>query len=380
MSRRRTARTTSAARTTGALTWAGTALAVTLTAHTAWNVTRLRRPDADPPATTERVSVLVPARDEEAVLPALLDCLGEQTGVPDLEVLVCDDGSHDRTAQVVLEAGRRDGRVRLVTGVERPVGWLGKPFACHQLAQEAGGSVLVFVDADVVLAPHAIAATVHLLRSSGLDLLSPYPRQVAVTAVERLVQPLLQWSWLTTLPLDAAERSPRASLAAANGQLLAVDAAAYARAGGHAAVAGEVLEDIALLRALKRSGGRGVPCDGSQVAGCRMYTSWPEVRDGYAKSLWSAFGSPVGAAAVFAVLGLAYVWPAAAALRGSALGAVGLGAGVLGRYLTAEATGARSLPDAVAHPISVVLAAALTAASFVGRYRGTLRWKGREVA
>ncbi|MFC3688419.1 glycosyltransferase [Aquipuribacter hungaricus] len=367
-------------RTADRLTRAGTGLAVALTAHTAWNTTRLRRPPAEPPPVRERVSVLVPARDEEAALPALLDCLAEQVGCDDLEVLVCDDGSTDATARLVREASARDPRVRLITGRERPPGWLGKPYACHQLARAATGSVLLFVDADVVLAPHAVAATVALLRGSGLDLVSPYPRQVAVTAAERLVQPLLQWSWLTTLPLVAAERSPRPSLAAANGQLLAVDAGAYARAGGHAAVAGEVLEDIALLRAVKRSGGRGVPCDGSQVASCRMYTSWPEVRDGYAKSLWAAFGSPAGAAAAMAVLGLAYVWPAAAALRGSAVGAVGLGAGVLGRYLTAEATGARSLPDALAHPVSVLLAASLTVTSFVGRYRGTLRWKGREVA
>jgi hypothetical protein len=224
-----------------------------------------------------------------------------------------------------------------------------------------------------------VAAVVALLRDSGLDLVSPYPRQVAVTHAERLVQPLLQWSWLTTLPLLAAERSRRPSLAAANGQLLVVDAAAYRRAGGHAAVAGEVLEDIALLRAVKRTGGRGVPCDGSEVASCRMYTSWGEVEAGYTKSLWSAFGSPAGAAAVVGVLGLAYVWPAVAALRGSRTGLVGVGAGALGRYLSAEATGARSLPDALAHPVSVVLFGYLTVRSFVGRYRGTLRWKGREV-
>ncbi len=361
------------------LTRVGTALALALTVHTAWNVTRLRRPPADPPPAIERVSVLVPARDEAAVLPALLDSLAEQTGTPDLEVLVCDDGSTDATAEVVTEAAHRDPRVRLLTGTPRPAGWLGKPSACHQLAEQATGSVLVFVDADVVLAPHAVAATVALLRGSGLDLVSPYPRQVAVSTVERLVQPLLQWSWLTTLPLTAAERSPRASLAAANGQLLAVDAHAYRRAGGHAAVAGEVLEDIALLRAVKRSGGRGVPCDGSQVAACRMYTSWPELQAGYAKSLWSAFGSPAGAGAVMAVLGLTYVWPAAAAFGGSRVGLLGWGAGVLGRYLTAEATGARSLPDSLAHPVSVALAAWLTGRSFVGRYRGTLRWKGREV-
>ena len=366
-------------RRTGRLTRLGTALAVVLTAHTAWNVTRLRRPDPEPPATSERVSVLVPARDEEHTLPALLDSLAEQTGVGDLEVLVCDDGSTDATAEVVRRAAREDPRVRLLTGRPRPAGWLGKPAACHQLSEAATGSVLLFVDADVVLAPHAVAATVGLLRGSGLDLVSPYPRQVAVTAGERLVQPLLQWSWLTTLPLRAAERSPRASLAAANGQLLAVDAAAYRRAGGHATVAEEVLEDIALLRALKRTGGRGVPCDGSGIASCRMYTSWSQVQDGYEKSLWSAFGSPVGAAAVLGALGLAYVWPALAAARGSRTGLLGLGAGVLGRYLTAEATGARSLPDAFAHPVSVLAVLYLTARSFVGRYRGTLTWKGREV-
>lgn len=357
----------------------GTALALALTAHTAWNLTRLRRPLDDPPAVGERVSVLIPARDEEHTLPALLDSLREQTGVDDLEIVVCDDDSDDDTAQIVNRAAELNPRVRLLSGRPRPTGWLGKPWTCHQLGAVATGSVLVLVDADVVLAPHALAATVTLLRSSGLDLVSPYPRQLAVTVGERLVQPLLQWSWLTTLPLQVAERSPRPSLAAANGQLLVVDTAAYRRAGGHAAVAADVLEDIGLLRAVKRSGGRGVPCDGSHVATCRMYHSWAEVQTGYAKSLWSAFGSPAGAAAVLAALCLAYVWPALATLHGSRTGLLGLAAGVLGRYLTAEATGARSLPDALAHPVSVGALGYLTVRSFVGRYRGTLRWKGREV-
>ena len=163
--------------------------------------------------------------------------------------------------------------------------------------------MLVFVDADVVLAPHAVAASVALLRWAALDLVSPYPRQLAVTPAERLVQPLLQWSWLTTLPLRLAERSPRPSLAAANGQLLVVDAAAYRRAGGHRAVRAEMLEDVALLRAVKAAGGRGGVVDGTALATCRMYAGWPDLRDGYAKSLWSAFGSPAGAAAVVARAG-----------------------------------------------------------------------------
>ena len=99
-------------------------------------------------------------------------------------------------------------------------------------------------------------------------------------SAERLVQPLVPWLWATTLPLRLAERSPRPSLAAANGQFLVLTRRGYDRAGGHAAVRGEVLEDIALLRAVKRSGGRGVPIDGSRLAACRMYDGWPAVRDG----------------------------------------------------------------------------------------------------
>ncbi|UER53990.1 glycosyltransferase [Kineosporiaceae bacterium SCSIO 59966] len=360
----------------GALTRAGSALAVLLTAHTVVNLRLLRTPDADPPPVRERVSVLVPARDEAHGVGDCLRAVLAGTGVADLEVLVLDDGSVDGTADAARAAADGDRRVRVLTGTPPPAGWLGKPWACRQLAAAATGDVLVFVDADVRLAPHALAATVGLLRRHRLDLVSPYPRQLTGTAAERLVQPLLQWSWLTTLPLRVAERSPRPSLSAANGQLLAVDAAAYRRAGGHDTVRAEVLDDIALLRAVKAAGGRGVVADGTTLATCRMYTSWAQVRDGYAKSLWSAFGSPAGAAAVTGLLTLAYVVPAAAALRGSRAGALGYAAGVLGRVLVAHRTGGRPL-DAAAHPLSVLTLAGLTARSWWLHQRGALTWKGR---
>lgn len=360
------------------LTSSGTALAVALTAHTVVNLAVLRRPDDDPPPAAERVSVLLPVRDEAHQVAACLRTALAATGVDDLEVLVLDDGSTDGTADVARRAAGGDPRVRVLAGADLPPGWLGKPWACHQLARAASGDVLVFVDADVRLAPHAVAATVDLLRRHRLDLVSPYPRQQAITAGERLVQPLLQWSWLTTLPLRAAERSRRPSLAAANGQLLAVDAAAYRRAGGHAAVRDQVLDDVALLRAVKAAGGRGVVADGTHLATCRMYTSWGQLRDGYAKSLWAAFGSPAGAAAVTGLLGWAYVVPPVAALAGSRAGAVGYAAGVLGRALVARRTGGR-VPDAAAHPASVLAFAWLVGRSLALRRRGTLTWKGRKI-
>src|SRR5689334_10061518 len=143
------------------------------------------------------------------------------------------------------------------------------------------------------------------------------------------------------------ERVRRPSLAAAGGQWLVVDRAGYERAGGHAAVRADVLEDIGLARAVKRAGGRIALADGSRTAVCRMYDSWRELADGYGKSLWASFGSPIGAAAVVVLLLLLYAVPPVAAVVFATAGRTGLavaaltayGTGVLGRVTAAAATG-----------------------------------------
>lgn len=344
-------------------------VAAVLTAHAALNARLLRRPTATSTAT--RVSVLLPVRNEATRITPCLQALLGQQGV-DMEVVVLDDGSTDMTRKLVRAVSDGDPRVRLLTGGDLPAGWLGKPYACQQLADAAASTsdVLVFVDADVVLAPHAVAATVALLEQTELDLLSPYPRQEAPGATG-LVQPLLQWSWLTFLPLRMAERSDRCSLSAANGQFLAVRRAAYDRAGGHATVRAEVVEDVELLRAVKRTGGRGGVCDGTGLATTRMYDSWHELVAGYSKSLWTL---PVP---VVALLVAVYITPPLAALRGSRAGALGYAAGVAGRAVAARRTGSRALPEALAHPVSVAVFAWLAGRSRLAHRRGTLTWKGR---
>lgn len=351
-----------------------------LAAHAVVNARLLRTPPSAQPV--ERFSVLLPVRDEvdgvTSCVTALLRALPD-----DAELVVLDDGSSDGTAEAARRAADQDPRVHVLAGAPLPEGWLGKPHACQQLADAADprSTVLVFVDADVRVAPDGLVRTVAQLRATGLDLVSPYPRQLADGPLPRLVQPLLQWSWLTFLPLRAAERSPRPSLSAANGQLLAVDRAAYGKAGGHAAVRNAVIDDIALLRAVKASGGRGVVTDGTDVATCRMYDDAAALTKGYEKSAGVAFGSAAGAVGVMALLHVLFVLPVALLVKRSTrrAGLVGYAGGVAGRMVSARRTGGRVWPDPLAHPVSIVALGRLTALSLRRRRRGTATWKGRPV-
>ena len=350
------------------------------TLHALVNLALLRRPPSDPPPVRRPVTVVLPVRDEEDHVADCVAAVLDQRGIEDLRVVVVDDGSTDGTAALVR--GIHDLRVRLMTAEPPPPGWLGKPHACAtgSATPRADDEVLVVLDADVRLFPDAIAAAVAVLDEHGLDLVSPWPRPLAVGLAERLVQPLMPWLWATTLPVRLAERSPRPSLAAANGQFLVLTRRGYDRAGGHAAVRGEVLEDIALLRAVKRSGGRGAVADGSRLAACRMYDGWPALRDGWTKSLWGTVnGSPVASGTAAAALTAVFVVPPVAALRGSRAGLLGYAAGVVGRAAVAARTGGRAWPDALAHPVSVLVLDLLMVRSILGRRRGTLAWRGRSL-
>ncbi|UYP21028.1 glycosyltransferase family 2 protein [Rhodococcus sp. Z13] len=340
----------------------------------------------------EPVTVVVPARDEAERIGAVVSDLAAQRGLARLRVLVLDDDSSDGTAEVARRAAGADERITVIRRTDPPPpGWTGKAAACAAAIDRAGAAAatgtVVFVDADVRLAPDALAAAVTLLRRADAGLVSPFPCQETGSVLERLVQPLLFWSWFALLPVAVAHRARRPSMAVACGQFLVFDAAAYTAIGGHAAVAASPTEDLDLARALRRAGFHTLAAAAGPLASCRMYDGPRPLVAGYTRWLWSAFGSPAGAAAVVALYLLAYLVPPSAAVlaRGPVRrwGLAGTGAAVASRLLARATERGRpawsDLPAAGTHPASVLAFASLTAESIRARRAGRTAWKDRRL-
>src|SRR5438309_22418 len=201
------------------------------------------------------VSILIPARDEERSVGAALTAALASNDI-DFEIVVLDDHSGDGTAAVVGEFAARDPRVRLVASEPLPAGWCGKQFACHQLARHARYPLLVFVDADVRVAPDGVARLTTFLESSRADLVSGIPRQETGTLLEKLVLPLAHFLLLGYLPFFFMRRFRHPAFAAGCGQLFMARRDAYEAIGGHAAIRSSRHDGLTLPRAYRRAGRR----------------------------------------------------------------------------------------------------------------------------
>ena len=325
---------------------------------------------------TQKVSVLVPLRDEEENAVAIVETLAAQENLSDAEFLILNDNSTDKTYDLVTATVRGDSRFKILQGSALPDGWLGKPWALEQLSQSARGEMLICIDADVRLSKTAIAAAVDSMHEHSLDFFSPYPSQVARTFGERMIQPLLQWSWLSSVPLAIAKRSSNPSFAVANGQFFVVTKTALLQSGGYTSIKNEVLDDMQMARVLLRNKFRGTVGNGALIAQCHMYSSWSELRNGYAKSLWKGFGGVFGSIIAIALLVLTGIIPIISAAMGSPLGWFAFEAVLVSRLISAKITRA-NLFDALLHPISSALLIYLIVYSWL--MRGRIQWKGRTV-
>ncbi len=246
------------------------------------------------------VSVLIPARDEGKNIGLLLSGITRQT-YSNIEILVYDDQSSDETASIVQRFTHEEPRLRLISGSDKPIGWVGKNYACHCLAQAAKGDFFLFLDADVDVTPAFVENALAYMQRKRLNLFSMFPRQELKSFGEKLVVPSMNWILLSMLFLRLIRWSRRRSLAAANGQMMMFDAQQYRLNLWHQQVMGTPVEDIAISRLIKRNRLRMATLLGTNDISCRMYGSYSEAINGFTKNVKGFFGGSIVATLLFAL-------------------------------------------------------------------------------
>lgn len=242
-------------------------------------------------STGNSVTVLIPARNEQAGIAACLESVLASKWTQ-LEVIVMDDCSTDRTLEICEEIAKRDARLKVMKGRELPMGWNGKQRACWQMALTASGDWLLFLDADVRLTDDAIARLVHTAHSGEIDLLSGFPKQLTGTWLEKLLIPLMHFLLLGYLPLNRMRASARPEYAAGCGQLFFARRTAYMTCEGHKAISNSRHDGIKLPRAFRKQRFKTDVFDATDLASCRMYHSAAQVVRGLLKNATEGIANP----------------------------------------------------------------------------------------
>ncbi len=339
---------------------------------------RHRAPDPLPP-----VSVLIPARNEERNIVPCVESLLRQD-YPEFEVVLLDDGSTDKTHDLAVDlAAQAGGRLRVLRGSPLSPGWLGKHWACHQLAQEARYDLLLFADADTVHHPSTVREAAASLLATGAHGLSLLPQQIVGSPGEALVIPILPWVIHTFVPFIL----PRGG-ATAVGQFMLFRREAYRMIGGHAAVRAEVVDDLALARNARRAGLRWVFLDGSGRVATRMYRGWRETARGLAKNLFPVFrhNLPLFLFVWTWLLWLAWQPPIVLALASSgrlspemippAAATIGLS---LFTWALAALRFRLPLVQVPLYPLTILAVSGIAIRSFLWHLRKRGTWKGRGI-
>lgn len=250
---------------------------------------------------TDLVSILIPVRNEEDNILTLLESIHQQD-YQHYEVILLDDGSSDHTYQICSAFAAAHSRFRIIKGNKLPHSWLGKNYACHQLAQEAQGKYLLFIDADETVSDALINSAVHRMYMHKLGLLSLFTNQQMHSPGEKLIVPLMHYILLNLLPLRLVYLFKNHAVSAASGQFMLFDAEIYRSHQWHEQAKHKVVEDVEIMKLVKAASYNGEALLANGMISCRMYKNYPQAVNGFSKNFLAAFNYSIPGFLIYIVL------------------------------------------------------------------------------
>jgi chlorobactene glucosyltransferase len=344
--------------------------------RTLLNLRLIPRLAADAPDEGPRVSVIIPARNEERRVEQTVRALLAQT-YRNFEIVVVNDRSTDRTGEIL--AAIDDPRLRVISGREPPAGWLGKPAALHLGSLHATGELLLFIDADIIYAPKGISAAVAAYRQSGVSMIALLPHIEMAGFWENVAMPMLATTVFSFLPLWLSNRTRFALLGIGGGTGNLIARADYDAVGGHDTLKDAVIDDVALARLVRRRGRRTIAYRADDFVAVRMYHGGREIVNGFTKNMFVVLDRSYLLTAGFAVLGVVFhVLPYLLAPLGDRAAVATVLTITATRLILFHRLGYPLLYAVFAHPLMVLFWSWISVRSaWVTGVRRQLHWRGR---
>ena len=323
------------------------------------------------------VSILIPVRNEEGNILQLLESITRQD-YQDYEVIILDDDSTDNTYQVCRGYADKHPLFRVIKGEPLPKGWLGKNFACHQLASRANGDFLLFLDADEQISNGLINGAVHRMHVNDLALLSLFTNQTMPTLGEKLVVPLMHYILLNLLPLRLVFLSKNQTVAAASGQFMLFNADTYRQYDWHKLVKDKVVEDVEIMRLVKSQAFNGESLLANGMISCRMYQGFGEAVNGFSKNFLAAFNYSIPGFLVYILVLIGGPLTIITTLNLNLIGFM-ISLIVLTRIMISLSSGQNAWLNAILHPLQMFSLLLIGFLSVQRHLTKTTVWKGRKI-
>lgn len=324
-----------------------------------------------------KVSILIPARNEQDNILNLLESIYRQDH-ENYEVIVLDDDSSDDTYRICKEFAEHHREFKVIKGKKLPHGWLGKNYACHQLALEATGDYFLFLDADETVYDGLLMSAIHRMNQFNLGLLSLFTNQELKTFGEKSVVPLMHYILLNLLPLRLVFLIKNSAVAAASGQFMLFDANSYREYLWHQAAKDKVVEDVQIMRMVKAAGLNGEALLANGMISCRMYTGYKEAIDGFSKNFLAAFNYSVMALLFYLVIVIGGPMIVLMTLNWQLIFFMA-GLMALSRVMISLAAKQNVLLNLLLHPVQMVNLAIIALLAIQRHLTHTNVWKGRKV-